>query len=280
MVARFVLLSFTFIAVWISFCYGMCDQRSIGGKLNCCYGKNSNCFVKIQSKRGRGQTNQICYCDSYCKFTKDCCEDFEQTQRSCKGIRDCKVGRWGAWSKCSTGCGFGTMNRKRSVLETPQNGGEKCPALKQTRGCNLNAICNKNKFEEAYILPIAYRRPDFGKWGYENILPALNLQERDEEANKNRVAPTSYCIHYKFISKRRGCDGTWADQMNPSVPVCTECQSRIADGGHCKGEGELSVKTRWKALGQNRCRGDWIRLGESIPNCSCKDEGFSNFVFV
>lgn len=80
--------------------------------------------------------------------------------------------------------------------------------------------------------------------------------------------------------KRDSCENTWASNFEREVAVCVECQSRVMIGGHCRGEGVIGVRTRWKAFGIRRCHGDWIRLGEIIPNCTCGEKGFSNFVFV
>ena len=49
---------------------------------------------------------------------------------------DCKVGDWSAWSACDKDCGGGTQFRTRRILQEPANGGEQCPALKETRVCN------------------------------------------------------------------------------------------------------------------------------------------------
>jgi len=256
-------------------CLGMCDQRKMGGDLRCCKGKDSKCFVKVQRRRSKGQRNTICYCDSYCKFTKDCCEDYDTVQRLCNNSRDCRVSSWEEWSDCNTDCGIGIMRRKRKVVEYPSNGGKKCPSLRQTRGCNNNN-CQTNKKNYATILPISYRRPPM--YYYENILPAMpDEQLRD---SKNSIA-YSYCVHYRLTLKREGCDNTWAKSLAKHTPICVECQSRVMDSnGHCRGEGALGIRTRWKALGLNRCYGDWIRLGPVIQNCICSESQFTNFVFV
>lgn len=49
---------------------------------------------------------------------------------------DCKVGEWSAWSACDKECGGGTQFRTRRILQEAANGGEQCPALKETRQCN------------------------------------------------------------------------------------------------------------------------------------------------
>lgn len=79
---KFVL--FLLVQCYIGFCSGMCDQRQFGGKMKCCTGKDSKCFVKTHSDRTRGQANTICYCDEYCKFTKDCCTDIDKIRRHCR----------------------------------------------------------------------------------------------------------------------------------------------------------------------------------------------------
>lgn len=50
---------------------------------------------------------------------------------------DCIVGPFEEWSQCSASCGDGTQTRTRPVLQEPANGGEACPALTETRLCNL-----------------------------------------------------------------------------------------------------------------------------------------------
>jgi len=56
---------------------------------------------------------------------------------------DCKVGKWGAWAKCTSVCDGtqplapGMQSRTRPVLRQPANNGKACPAaLSATRACN------------------------------------------------------------------------------------------------------------------------------------------------
>lgn len=175
------------------------------------------------------------------------------------------------------------MKRTRRIVQYPENGGEPCPVLRQTRGCNVNACRNtKNKYRAAIVLPINFRREKFGDYGYENILPAIKEDSTDNNVQATYInKPTySYCVHYRLAYKRDACENTWASSFKSHVPVCVECQSRVMNGGHCRGEGSIGVRTRWKALGVARCHGDWIRLGEIIPNCTCNEKQFANFVFV
>ncbi|XP_047141687.1 somatomedin-B and thrombospondin type-1 domain-containing protein [Hydra vulgaris] len=266
-----------FLASFITICQSMCDQRPYGGKMMCCTGKDAQCFVKMENNRTPGRTNAICYCDSHCKFTDDCCQDYDKIQKLCQGAIDCEVSEWGDWGNCSSSCGSGVMNRRRKITQMPSNGGKTCPILLQTRGCNTNNVC-KDNYESALILPTTYRRQPLGEFMFENILP---VEKSSELTEKQRISPTySYCVHYRMSYKRSSCENTWADSFISSVPVCAECQSRVMNDGRCRGEGSIGVKTRWKALGLSQCQGDWIRLGPIIPNCTCDENGFSNFVFV
>ena len=83
MFTRQVIISLLCVQCYIILCLGMCDQRKFGGSLKCCDKKDSKCFVKVYSNRTRGLPNKICYCDSYCKFTDDCCEDQKKVEKLC-----------------------------------------------------------------------------------------------------------------------------------------------------------------------------------------------------
>merc|ERR1711968_208477 len=49
---------------------------------------------------------------------------------------DCKVDAWPTeWTPCSKTCGAGIQQRHRKVLVKPMYGGERCPALTQTKSC-------------------------------------------------------------------------------------------------------------------------------------------------
>jgi hypothetical protein len=50
---------------------------------------------------------------------------------------DCVVSEWSNWSECSAACGGGTQIKTRTIITPPQNGGTACPALTETRACNV-----------------------------------------------------------------------------------------------------------------------------------------------
>ena len=53
----------------------------------CCAGRNSHCYVKIRNlPKNSTSTRTICYCDEYCKLTKDCCSDYNKIQEACRGM--------------------------------------------------------------------------------------------------------------------------------------------------------------------------------------------------
>merc|ERR1711871_978184 len=64
------------------------------------------------------------------------------TTTPCPGQSDCKVSPWSDFSNCTAQCnngvnGGGNHTRTRSVIKFPQNGGRECPALTETRRCNI-----------------------------------------------------------------------------------------------------------------------------------------------
>ena len=79
-----LLFTLALLQIVIEICHGMCDQRPFGGKLKCCTKKDSNCFVKVNNSRRRGNQNTICYCDDYCKFTNDCCSNVSKVKSLCR----------------------------------------------------------------------------------------------------------------------------------------------------------------------------------------------------
>ena len=68
---------------------------------------------------------------------------------------DCEVSSWSDWSICNASCGGGIKSRIRSIRIKPENGGKKCPELKEFENCNTKECNSKNEIKgygRSYIL--------------------------------------------------------------------------------------------------------------------------------
>jgi hypothetical protein len=67
----------------------------------------------------------------------------------CPVKRDCEVSNFTEWSNCSNVCGEGVVTRNRTILTTPVNTGKSCPALYETKVCNLRKCdCGVTEWSE------------------------------------------------------------------------------------------------------------------------------------
>jgi len=80
------------------------------------------------------------------------CPPLEETQ-ACTGMNvnanlpcpvDCKLGKWGPWSLCSSSCSGGQKLRKRNMLTAPNDQGKGCEALTEYKACNHKVTCDHN----------------------------------------------------------------------------------------------------------------------------------------
>ena len=58
------------------------------------------------------------------------------TKESKKWLMNFQVSTWSPWSSCSKSCGFGEIERKRSVTRGRSPRGSACPVLHQREPCN------------------------------------------------------------------------------------------------------------------------------------------------
>uniref|UniRef100_A0A3Q1G7A0 Somatomedin-B and thrombospondin type-1 domain-containing protein-like n=1 Tax=Acanthochromis polyacanthus TaxID=80966 RepID=A0A3Q1G7A0_9TELE len=215
---------------------------------NCCTGRNNECFEYTRRKT-------VCYCDTYCQKTRDCCEDYRAVCLISAAI-DCVVGSWGPWSSCTSPCGVGSTERSRQVSVPPRNGGTPCPDLKQRRGCfGNNAICSTAK-EVAKILPDSFKRNFKDPWRRPHMLI------KEEKA--------SYCVHLRVKQASAACKlKLWSAQLVRERLVCAECQSdAMSKSNRCGGDGLQSTRTFWAAASVPGCHGSWIRESSS-ERCRC-----------
>ncbi|MBN3289228.1 SBSPO protein, partial [Polypterus senegalus] len=222
----------------------------------CCPGRNNDCF-----ELNRRMT--ICYCDTYCQKTGDCCEDYP-TVCHISAI-DCVVSSWGSWSECSQLCGAGSKERTRQVITPPRNGGMPCPDLKQRRGCfGQSPVCSTAK-EVAKILPHSFKRNFKDPWRRPHMLM------KEEK-------PSSSCIIYPCSVTQPACRmNLWSSHMTREQPVCVECQGdAMGRTNRCEGDGLETTRTFWTAASLPGCQGSWVR--ERLQeDCRCPEH---SFIFV
>ncbi|XP_012669718.2 somatomedin-B and thrombospondin type-1 domain-containing protein isoform X2 [Clupea harengus] len=214
---------------------------------NCCSGRNNECFEYTKRKT-------VCYCDTYCQKTGDCCEDYK---RVCQiSAIDCVVGSWGGWSPCSSLCGEGSTERSRQVLTPPRNGGTPCPDLKQRRGCLGHTLQCSSAKEVAKILPDSFKRNFKDPWRRPHMLM------KEEKP--------SYCVYMRVRQASVVCkQRLWSAQLVLERSVCVECQSdAMATDNRCSGDGLEGIKTFWTTASAPGCHGSWVRES-SREKCRC-----------
>ncbi|XP_056628517.1 somatomedin-B and thrombospondin type-1 domain-containing protein isoform X1 [Triplophysa dalaica] len=214
----------------------------------CCPGRNNEC-VEFTGRK------TVCYCDTYCQRTGDCCEDYQTTCRISAAL-DCEVRQWGPWSPCSSVCGEGTTERSRQVATPPRNGGKPCPDLKQRRGCLAHSqTCSAAK-EVAKILPDSFKRNFKDPWRRPHML----MKEEKK----------SYCVKMRVKQASSACKvKAWSAKLVRDRSLCVECQSdAMATDNRCGGDGLQNVRTFWTAASAPGCSGSWVRES-STENCHC-----------
>ena len=109
-----------------SACSATCESNTQGGavwgissrKRKLAQPKSVNCPVDISGEETR-QCSVFCPCN-------------------------CKMSKWGVWSKCSVSCGVGSQVRSRKVEVEPCSGGTACGPKTQTKQCGGVCPCPKD----------------------------------------------------------------------------------------------------------------------------------------
>jgi hypothetical protein len=66
---------------------------------------------------------------------------------------DCLWSGFSDWSECSSSCGEGLQERKRKVLQTPQDGGLECVGpVKEERKCQSEACTGKIRMRKTLFV--------------------------------------------------------------------------------------------------------------------------------
>ncbi|KAL4646562.1 somatomedin-B and thrombospondin type-1 domain-containing protein-like isoform X2 [Arapaima gigas] len=216
------------------------------GNPRCCGGRNNECSAMSGHRT-------VCYCDTYCRKTGDCCEDYARVCHA--SAIDCVLGSWGLWAQCSSPCGAGSKERTRQVIVPPRNGGAPCPDLKQRRGCFGDGPLCRSAKEVARLLPDSFRRNFKDPWRRPHMF-------RKEQK-------PSCCVWLRVKHSSTVCRlHTWTAQLSREQLVCAECQSDAMNSDdRCTGDGQEGVTTFWAAELVPGCHGTWKR---ELFSCSCQ----------
>jgi len=57
--------------------------------------------------------------------------------------KNCEMGPWSGWSKCTAECGGGVQSKSRAVTRDPENGGTSCDSTTESRPCNSGS-CDRD----------------------------------------------------------------------------------------------------------------------------------------
>lgn len=263
----------------------------------CCEGKDTECEVSLAANTANSiilnLNTETCYCDHGCLDMGDCCHDFKEY---C-GVYDCQVGEWGDWSPCSSSCGAGTQERKRSVLRAESNGGVSCPDLHQTKQCevtchqedatdrhNQQAVRltgDKHKTilaarETALILPGKYSQLHNEVNSVNSYDVRENLKTFHREENNDE-----YCVVFRVEKAMKSCKfNEDTKRIVRGAEICVGCESKSIRphlGDRCSGHGVEDRLTRFKNVITPGCHGKWVKVAV-YDKCPCKS-GY-DFIFV
>lgn len=263
---------------------GCSDEGSRG---LCCSGRNNSCSAK--GPRLNHDKHKTCFCDSYCLKTGDCCLDYANT---CPAI-DCVLSDdWNEWSECSTKCGIGIKERRKTVLVEAENGGKACDKSVQKVACDgnrckvaRNSAAQELK-ERGRIIPAQFAtwRRDKKYDPFQDIRKNLFEHYGTVEKEEDR---SSYCATYEVTDVHGSCSKSssisWSKRLTRGATLCVECQPfsmKKELGGRCNGHGVYMKSSHWKAVAVPGCHGKWTMTSHHQMDCSCNPKDELSFVFV
>merc|ERR1711871_593307 len=129
---------------------------------------DNECLLMLERcKRGKaGKSLKTAYSGACQKFAEVAPSQFDNIKvigqgslvhnddgsRQCPQLVHCKVSQWSAWTSCSESCDKGVSTRYRSIIRHPKHGGDKCPALNESKTCFLRkcdcAVSEWSKWSE------------------------------------------------------------------------------------------------------------------------------------
>lgn len=251
----------------------------------CCEQLNNTCYIP-NARKMDGEVGN-CFCDSNCLTMQDCCADFTQ---ACQA-RDCEMGEWSEWSKCSNPCGRGRKHRKRAIIHPAAFGGKRCPtATRSKKACYGEYGCLQQSVE--------YSREEITEVGYimpanfsifrvsSNYSPQHDIRKNLFFKNFDNIIPRKpvYRAFYRVTHAGRGCkrsSSEWAKVLEKGAEVCVECQPTSMNKRleRCRGHGVFQQETTWKAIEAYNCHGKWKMITHHESN-TCNHQGDHDFVLV
>jgi len=156
---------------------------------------------------------------------------------------DCVVGDWSSWGTCSAACGGGTQKRTKSVITPSQNGGNVCPLLEESQGCNTQSCPTNEPSIDCFV-------SDWSSWGTCSAACGGGTQKRTKyvitpSQNGGRQCPsleesqgcnTQACPTAVPLSRINCCDtycDTYVDVSRYPYPqgyqVLASCKNKCID---------------------------------------------------
>ncbi|KAF8358207.1 hypothetical protein PRIPAC_93202 [Pristionchus pacificus] len=207
-----------------------------------------------------------CFCDETCIELGDCCSDYTYV---CPR-RDCRVSEWSQWEGCKVDgdrkCGTGTQKRVRTVTQSSDHGGERCPALKEMRTCFKGCEKTGSSYEEETTVALLL------DYKYNGTRSRHSKRHRWMTGLERANRTSYYCVEYKIGWVNRNC-------INPSITarlhrgntICAECQPEAQvhrKSLRCASDLDDGDMGFWKLIGPQSCNGIWTRVTR-IDNCRC-----------
>lgn len=70
-----------------------------------------------------------------------------KTEKVTDSSHSCVLSEWSEWTRCSTTCGFGRQEHRRTIIKRSQVPGLYCPVLREDRTCDNSKTCSREAFQ-------------------------------------------------------------------------------------------------------------------------------------